>query len=101
MPEMTYGEKALALMMLVGWQNFSLKIREDKTWYVELAHVDRHEGGLMSAHTSVSKSPEEAVEKAWEWATDSQYHLVTNSLRENWRAVKWNGFMWQDVPDVR
>ena len=55
MPEMNYGEKALALMMLVGWQNFSLKIREDKTWYVELAHVDRHEGGLMSAHTSVSK----------------------------------------------
>jgi hypothetical protein len=96
---MGYEHKALALMMLVGWNNFAVKIREDKTWYVELAYLERKDKGMLVSHTSASETPVEAIEAAWEWATSPDYYLVVQALRNTRRAVKWNGFMWQDVPE--
>ena len=87
--------------MLVGWQNFAVRTREDRTWYVELSGLYRREGSLLVYHTSVSESPEIAIEAAWKWATETEGddYLVVDELGDHHRAVKWNGFMWQRVSE--
>jgi hypothetical protein len=66
---MHWSNKALALMMLVGWHSFAIKIREDGTWYVSLSGLERKEGGMGLKNTSIPVTP-------WEWATESENYLL-------------------------
>lgn len=99
--EMTWTQKALALQALVGWYNFSLKLRENESWYVEHTGLGRKEGCCLSGGCQNGKTPNEAVEQCWRWATDPDYYLVLNATSKNRRAVRWNGFVWEDVVEEK
>ena len=96
MAEMTWQQKAQAIMALVGWQDFSLHLREDGTWYV-LTGASRREGIMLSSGYDIEPTPEKAIEHYWDWLTDTKYYVVLKASSPDRRAVKWNGFMWQDV----
>lgn len=93
MDKMTYTDKAIALQSLIGWYNFSLRVREDRTWYVSMHGVYRREGGGMGSHTSSAATPQEAIDAAWAWAAHPDAVLVLTEGNE-YQYFKWNGFMW-------
>lgn len=94
---MNWQQKALAIRSLTGAFGFSLNLRGEGDWYVSASRVSRKEGGCLSSDFTSGKTPDEAVEQWWDWATDPKYYLVTTSKEGQRRAVKWNGFMWEDV----
>ena len=98
---MDWQQKALALQLLVGWQNFSIKMRCVKNWYVRIKGLQRKEKSMLSSGWSQGITPQDAVEQYWEWATGSGHYLVLNSYAADRRAVKWNGFMWEDVTEEK
>lgn len=97
--EMTWQHKALAIKSLTGLFGFSLNMRGVGDWYVSANGVHRKEGGCLSGGFTSGKTPDEAVEQWWDWATDPGYYLVTSNRDGQRRAVKWNGFMWEDVDE--
>jgi hypothetical protein len=94
---MTYEQKFAALGAL--WFAPALHMQKPGDWYVLWTGVERREGGCLSSGCVSEATPELAVEAKWEWATDPRYYLVINAMRDNRRAVKWNGFMWEDVDE--
>ena len=98
---MDWQQKALALQLLVGWLNFSIKMRGVKNWYVQTKGLERKEKSILSSGCTSGITPQDAVEQCCEWATDSKYYLVLNAHATDRRAVKWNGFMWEDVTEEK
>ncbi len=92
---MTYEQKFAALAAISPRP--ALHMRKPGDWYVSLSSVERKEGACLSSGCVSEATPEAAVEAKWDWATDQRYYLVINAMRDNSRAVKWNGFMWEDV----
>lgn len=86
-------------MSLSGWTNFGLKIRDNGTWYVQHSGVERKEGSCLSGSLQNGDTPEEAIEQCWKWATNPDYYLVKDAYKPERRAVKWNGFMWEDTQE--
>src|ERR1700761_3519605 len=95
---MDWQQKAFAIQSLANWQNFSIKMRGIDNWYVA-SSLDRKEGSCLSRGLTNGKTPEEAVNQYWDWATDPKFYLVINCYTDKRRAVKWNGFMWQDISE--
>ena len=98
---MDWQQKALALQLLVGWQNFSIKMRGVKNWYVQTKGLERKEKSILSSGRTNGITPQDAVEQCWEWATGSEHYLIVNAYQPARRAVKWNGFMWEDVTEEK
>jgi len=96
---MNWQQKALALHSLSGTFNFSLHLREDGTWFVNLTGIERKEGRCLSSGCQVAKTPEQAIEGCWAWATESGYYLVKGASSDDRRAFKWNGFMWEEIEE--
>lgn len=97
--QMTTQQKALAMLSLVGWTGFDLKLREDGTWYVSL-NADIRDGGCLVGITTAQPTPEAAIEKTWAMLTNigpEQYVVAKPNGKR--RAVRWNGFMWADVDE--
>jgi len=94
---MTYEQKFAALAAISPHP--ALHMRKPGDWYVLMPGVERKEGVCLSNGCVSQPTPELAVEEKWNWATDPNYYLVINAMRENRRAVKWNGFMWEDVDE--
>ena len=100
--ELSWEEKAAALQALVGWYNFGLKMRCPGNWYVQHSGLERKEGGCLSGGLQNGKTPQEAVVQCCDWATDDshpEYYLVVDAMGPKRRAVRWNGFMWEDVEE--
>lgn len=97
---MNWEQKALALQALVGWPNFSIKMRQPQDWYVSTAGLDRREGSVLSGGFQKGKTPEDAIEQYWNWATSPEFHLQFRNY-QGVRLVKWNGFMWEDVAEEK
>ncbi len=94
---MTYEQKFAALAALSPRP--VIHMRKPGDWYVLMSGVERKEGGCLSSGCVSEATPSLAVEAKWLWATDPKYYLVINAMRDNRRAVKWNGFMWEDVDE--
>ena len=94
---MTWEQKAVALQAAVFPGLISLRFRKEGDWYVNKAGLERKEGGCLSSGYESGKTPQDAVEQAWEWAIAPDYYLVKYVAGSTRRAVKWNGFMWEDV----
>ena len=78
----------------------SLMMRDRGDWYLHHG-VERKEGGGLSGGLTSGETPEEAITQAWDWFTDPKYYIVVNAYRNNRRAVKWNGFMWEDITEEK
>ena len=76
----------------------TLQMRGPGDWYVETS-VEVKNGSILEGRYGNGTSPENAVNSHWaamlELAADE--YLVANAGMEWRRAVKWNGFMWDDV----
>jgi hypothetical protein len=79
----------------------SLLMRDDGSWYIHQPRVERKEGGCLSGGCDSGNSPEEATEQHWRWITDPKYYIVIGAYSDNRRAVRWNGFMWEDVVEEK
>lgn len=102
---MDFQQKAEALAALTA---LSIKFRErehriggSEPWYVS-QKVDVKEGSCLLGTYGNGNTPEEAIEDHWKVLVldlPRDEYLIVNSGLENRRAVRWNGFMWADVPE--
>jgi hypothetical protein len=101
--ELTWEQKAQALQALVGWSNFALKMRDIGNWYVQTTGLELKKGVCLSGSCVHAQDPQQAVALTWKWATELEpdTYLVVNAYRDNRRAVRWNGFMWEDVVEEK
>jgi hypothetical protein len=97
---MNYEQKFQAMVSLIPFSgSAAIHMRKPGDWYFSLPGVEIKQGGcLLSAHGN-GTTPEAAVNDLWQQYTTipKEQYLVINSYGENRRAIKWNGFMWEDV----
>lgn len=96
--ELTWKQKAFAIQSLVGWGKFALKLRDDSSWYTQHG-IERVEKSVLSSGCESGETPEDAINQLWSWATDLNYHLVVGAFTSERKAVRWNGFMWENVKE--
>ena len=88
-----------ALLVFKG--DAALHMREPGNWYMSLPSVEiKHKSTLEGVGHS-GPTPEAAVRNTWTAVTNLEpdTYLVINAYRVNRRAVKWNGFMWEDITE--
>lgn len=93
---MDWQQKAAALNALA---EIEIKIRKPGDWYCS-NHVEVKNGSCLESCFGNGASPEEAVNDHWTQAVDDltpKKYLVVNAGLACRRAVKWNGFMWEDI----
>lgn len=95
---MNWQEKAAALNA-IGRVN--LLIRKPGDWYVHHEHVEIKDRCFLRGSFGNGATPEAAIEDHWRKFVDEigSCYVVTNAYSGNRRAVRWNGFMWQDWPE--
>lgn len=96
---MNTEEKFAALGALAPYAA-SLWMRNPGDWYVHLKGVEIGGDGMLASPASSGKTPFEAIEKCWaEHATlPAGRYIVLNAMQTTRRHVRWNGFMWQELP---
>jgi hypothetical protein len=95
---MTWEEKLGALGALCTWGYCELFMRSPGIWGINVKGVERKEEAILSGGCISGHTPEEAVEKAWEWATDKRYYIVRNAMGKR-EAFRWNGYMWLRIEE--
>lgn len=93
---MTWEQKLAACQALSAC---SLKMREPGDWYVS-QDVEIKDKSILKGEYGNGTTPEEAVEDHWTRLTQLAAHeyLVTRAGGGELRkAVRWNGFMWDQV----
>jgi hypothetical protein len=97
---MTWEQKLEATQALVGCYDVSLRMRKPGDWYVEVTGRYLGGDGLLRGMSGNGTTPEEAVNDDWVKFTairDDQY-IVLNQGKTTRRHVRWNGYMWQELP---
>lgn len=94
---MTWEEKLQACQAL---GEVSLKMRKPGDWYVS-QNIEVKSGGVLHSVYGNGSTPKKAVENHWEKLTvlKSSQYIVLNFCDDNRRAVKWNGFMWEEIEE--
>lgn len=89
----------MAALNAIGRCGVYMRARDD--WYVHQAGVEIGGNGLLSSVSVSGATPINAIEKYWAKLTnlDPGLHVVIGAMREDRRAVRWNGFMWDDVKE--
>lgn len=93
---MNYEQKFLAMNAIARAE---VCIRGPHNWYVH-QRVELKNGPMLETISGSGITPESAIDDHWSQLTDiadSQY-LVTYASGGR-RAIRWNGFMWADVPE--
>lgn len=96
---MNWEQKLYALNALA---EAKLLMRKPGDWYVSQSAEIKNGAVLEGSYGNVA-SPEEAVEDHWETLTrlaPGQY-IVVRAFRDDRKAVRWNGFMWEAVIEDR
>ena len=94
---MSYEQMMQALKAICV--NVGVHMRRPGDWYVVMPGVQRKEGGCLFSGCDSAKDPEAAIRSRWIWAIDPAHYLVINAYHGTRRAVKWNGFMWEEVQE--
>lgn len=104
---MDWQQKAEAL---AGLTELAIHFREKQwliggpePWYVQ-QKIDIREGGCLHGAYGNGYTPQEAIENHWKRLVDdlaADQYLIVRSSTDDRRAVRWNGFMWQDVPEAK
>lgn len=79
----------------------SLEMRKPGDWYVHLSGAEIKRGAILYSgltRSKIASCPAEAVDQAFEEFA-SQVVVIHAMDRARRRLVRWNGFMWEDVPD--
>lgn len=101
---MDWQQKAEALS---GLTDLAICFREKRDrigghepWYV-LQKIDIKDGSCLHGAYGNGATPQEAIEDHWKRLVDElppDKYLIARWADKR-RAVRWNGFMWQDVPE--
>lgn len=99
---MDWQQKAAALSALC---EIHVCIRKPGDWYVS-QNVDIRDEHCLRGEYGNGDTPIAAIEDHWEHLVNNiektPLYLVTrNSDGSGRRAVRWNGFMWVDVPEPK
>jgi hypothetical protein len=99
MPVLTTEQKLEAVQALVGPFGVELKMRAPGGWYVSL-RLDIGGDGFLSSAAYNGTTPFAAIDQMWREITNlpEGKYLVVRVADAGERRVRWNGFMWQDVP---
>jgi len=92
-------EEKLAACKALG--DCALRMREPGDWYVSwsVEAVEHGHPGILVGRYGNGATPQLAVEDHWSRITAPEVSaLVVNAMRPTRREVRWNGFMWWDVP---
>lgn len=92
-------QQKLAALQCLG--PVALKMRSPGNWYVE-ARAEIKQGSILAGAYGNGATPELAVLDHWRQFVDELPHghyIVTDAYRTERRAVRWAGFMWQEVPE--
>ena len=97
---MTWEQKIQACQAI---GDFSLRMRKPGDWYVSQSAEKKKTNGavLCGGCVTGAKTPEEAVNQHWDWLTSDEDgdRVVLHSMSDTeLRDVRWNGFMWQELP---
>lgn len=94
---MDWQQKAAALDALA---EISVMIRKPGDWYVS-QRVEIKDGGILRGDYGNGETPQAAIEDHWRNMVDNigSRYLVAHAGTERRRAVRWNGFMWMDIPE--
>lgn len=97
-----WQQKAAALAALA---ELSIKCRKAGDWYVS-QNVEIKDNSVLRGEYGNGSTPQEAIEDHWQRLVTnlekSPLYLVARAGGgEDRRAVRWNGFMWQDVPEPK
>lgn len=97
-PMLTWEQKFSALQSLLIFSgSAALCMRKPGDWYVHLPGVNQRQKHVTSGGLQSGKTPVDAVEQAFDWATAQDFPLEIDNRGGGKRLVKWNGFMWADV----
>lgn len=93
---MKFKQKAEALNAL---SEISIRINHYGKWYVS-QRTEIKDGGILKGEYGDGDTPEEAINNHWRVLVDNlanNCYLVINATDKKLRrAVRWNGFMWQE-----
>lgn len=99
MSEMSWQEKFAAINAL---GEASLMMRKPGDWYVNQPRVETKDEGssVIGCDYGNGATPEDAVVDHWERiaALPPRWFVVVDSFGPSRRHVRWNGYMWVDVP---
>jgi len=94
---MDWQQKFVALKAIDS--DVALLARGYGNWYLRFS-PEIGEPSILRSPTQAGKDPEEAVDQAWkEYSTAKR--VVINAYSAKRRAVKWNGFMWEEVVEAQ
>ena len=96
--EMDWQQKAEALNALGEIQ---IMCRKAGDWWVRHPGVEIGDGHMLTSGHRDGASPVSAIEAHWNRLTDElkpDEFLVINAMNDSRRQVRWNGYMWKDVP---
>lgn len=94
---MEWQKKAAALNAL---KEISIKMRGVGDWYVQ-QNIEIGGNGLLRGAYGNGKTPAEAIENHWMILVEEVpigFYLVINATSDSRRHVRWNGYMWEDLP---
>ena len=95
---LTWEQKLEALQCL---GDVCLRMRKPGDWYVSASGREIGGDGCLVGEFGNGTTPEEAVEDEWmRYVTELPLgrYIVLGAFSDNRRHVRWNGFMWQDIP---
>lgn len=96
---MTWEEKIQALQAIA---ECTLRMRKPGNWYVSF-NAGIGGDGFIRGDYGNGKNPEEAVIAHWDIFTTnlpSDRYIIVNGNYKGEKRVRWNGFMWEDIPFV-
>lgn len=99
---MDWEQKFAALQaLLIFAGSAALNMRKPGDWYVTLPGVNKREKHVISSGNQSAKTPADAVNQCWDWASTGDWPLEIDSSVGGKRLVQWNGFMWVDIVKER
>jgi hypothetical protein len=97
---MDWNQKAKALNAL---SPISIKIGTSGHWYVSQG-LEIKQGHVLASCVGRGGDPVEAIDNHWKEAVldlKPGEYLVVNAGGKDRKAVRWNGFMWEGVPEEK
>lgn len=93
---MNYEQKLQALNAI---GECKILMRSPGNWYVSQS-TEVKNNGMLEGRYGNGATPERAIEDHWESLTTLAPHeYIVIHAGGNRKAVKWNGFMWEDVKE--
>ncbi len=98
---MSPDQMMAALNALSPVGEVALHMRKPGDWYLLVKGVEIGGDGTLGLVGGNGLNPFNAIENYWNNATrnlPTSKYLVLSALQSGRRHVRWNGFMWEDLP---